>query len=51
MDYHITIGTYGTRLHGGKRQWFDKCGSTKYLLEEGYFEAVYEYIGQQRTTR
>ena len=35
----------------GKRQWFAECGSTKYLYEKGYFEAVYEYIRKQRTTR
>ena len=35
----------------GKRQWFAKCGSTKYLFEKGYFEAVYEYIYKQRTMK
>ena len=34
----------------GKRQWFAKCGSTKYLYEVGYFESVYDYIQKQRTT-
>jgi len=35
----------------GKQQWFAECGSTKYLYEKGYFEAVYEYIRKQRTTQ
>jgi REP element-mobilizing transposase RayT len=37
--------------HYGKRQWFAGCGSTKYLFEKGYFEAVYNYIKRQRTTK
>jgi REP element-mobilizing transposase RayT len=35
----------------GKHQWFAECGSTKYLYEKGYFEAVYKYIKKQRTTK
>ena len=35
----------------GKRQWFAECGSTKYLFEDGYIEAVYEYIKKQRITK
>ena len=35
----------------GKRQWLAEFGSTKYLFEEGYFEAVYEYIKAQRITQ
>ena len=35
----------------GKRQWFAECGSTKYLYEKGYFEAVDEYIKKQQTRK
>ena len=33
-----------------KRTWFVECGSTKWINDEDYFNAVYEYIRRQRIT-
>ncbi len=34
----------------GKKSWFAECGSTKWINDENYFKAVYEYIRRQRIT-
>ena len=32
----------------GKQKWLVECGSTKWINDDDYFKAVYEYIRKQR---